>query len=119
MKHYLIKTDEVAKSSIRQLVDYASASTLATAVACTATNFLQVIKTRTQVAASSEVGRIRPDDKESVIKVARNLIKEVGLLRASVKGLHMNLLHAMPASVLGMVIIEAIEPENASNEQVL
>jgi solute carrier family 25 iron transporter 28/37 len=99
------------------LIRYATASALSTTVACTATNFLEVVKVRQQLAPAAEITHMRPDDQKSLIKVARNLIKEVGFLRAMVKGLHVHLLHSLPTAVLGMVIVEAIEPDNAARTE--
>jgi hypothetical protein len=90
---------------------YALASASATTVAQTASNLLDVVKTRQQLAVSKEISSIRPDDQQSVFKVARNLIKEVGFFRACFKGLHVRLLQALPSSILSMVIIETLNPD--------
>lgn len=90
---------------------YAIASASATTVAQTASNLLDVVKTRQQLAVSKEISSIRPDDQQSVFKVARNLIKEVGFFRACFKGLHVRLLQALPSSILSMVIVETLNPD--------
>lgn len=59
---------------------------------------------------------MRPDEAHGgVLTVARNLIKEVGLFRAAVKGLHIRLLNSIPSSILAMMIVETLKPDvNAS-----
>lgn len=89
----------------------ACASVVGTVSAATAANFLDVVKTRQQLAVSDEIKNIRPDDAKGVITVAKNLIKEVGLFRAMVKGLHIRLMHALPSGVLSMVIVETLNPD--------
>lgn len=91
--------------------DYGLASAVATVISSTATNFLDVIITRQQLASSKEVKQLRPNDHKSVIEITRNLINEVGLFRAMFKGLHMRLLHSLPSYVLCMTIMEVIHPE--------
>lgn len=97
---------------------YGVASAVASTTAATASNFLDVIKTRQQLAVSNEIAAIRPDDQLSIWKVARNFIKEVGFFRALFRGLHLRLLHSLPSSVLAMMIIETIHPDKTkSNEE--
>lgn len=90
---------------------YAIASASATVISQTATNLLDVIKTRQQLAVSKEIAHIRPDDQLGVVTVGRNLIKEVGLFRACFKGLHIRLLQSLPSSILSMVIVESLNPD--------
>lgn len=90
----------------------AIASATGTTSATCAANFLDVVKTRQQLAASDEIKLMRPDEaKGGVLTVARNLIKEAGLVRAMVKGLHIRLLNAVPSGVLTMVIVETLNPD--------
>ncbi|ANB14572.1 Agc1p [Sugiyamaella lignohabitans] len=105
-KELLSKEDQPLKT-----IDYGIASASASSSAALASNFLDVIKTRQQVAVSEEIARIRPDDRQGVFKVARNLIKEVGFFRAFFKGLHIRLLHSLPSSALAMMIVESINPD--------
>lgn len=92
-----------------------SSATATTSATCT-TNFLDVVKTRQQLATSNEIKNMRPDEAHGgVLTVARNLIKEVGLFRAAVKGLHIRLLNSIPSSILAMMIVETLKPDvNAS-----
>ncbi|KAK7206874.1 mitochondrial carrier domain-containing protein [Myxozyma melibiosi] len=97
-------------------LQYALASSVATIAGETITNFLDVVKTRQQLACSAEVRALRPDDSASVARVARNLIREVGVFRALFKGLHVRLLYALPTGVLSMVIVESIKPDIDTDE---
>lgn len=94
----------------------AIASVIGTTAATSAANFLDVVKTRQQLAVSDELKRLRPDDSKSVWIVARNLIRENGIFRALVKGLHIRLLHALPSGVLSMVIVETLNPDVSEKE---
>lgn len=110
-------TYENAKKWLEQhqelgLKEYAISSAAATTTASVASNFLDVVKTRQQLAVSDEISSMRPDDQKSVVQVGRNLIKEVGLFRALFKGLHIRLLHSLPSSVLSMIIVETLNPDN-------
>ncbi|KAK9457892.1 mitochondrial carrier domain-containing protein [Dipodascopsis uninucleata] len=96
------------------LTQYALASSVATVCAESISNFLDVVKTRQQLASSQEIKALRPEDRKSLWTVARNLIREVGIPRALVKGLHIRLLYALPATVLSMTIFEALSPEDAT-----
>lgn len=89
----------------------ATASAFGTISATSAANFLDVVKTRQQLAVSDEIKQMRPDDAKGVWTVAKNLVKEAGLLRAMVKGLHMRLMNAVPSGVLSMVIVETLNPD--------
>ncbi|CAN6665902.1 hypothetical protein TRVA0_037S01024 [Trichomonascus vanleenenianus] len=93
---------------------YACSSGLATIVASSLCNLLSVVKTRQQLAAANEIQSLRPDDHRSIVRVARNLIRENGWLRAWTKGLHIHLLHAVPSSILGMIILEVLLEEEDS-----
>ncbi|KAK9451065.1 mitochondrial carrier domain-containing protein [Limtongia smithiae] len=90
---------------------YAIASAISGIAAGTVSNFLDVVKTRQQLAIADEVSRIRPDDQQGLWKVAKNLVNEVGLFRALFKGLHVRLMYSMPSGVLSMVIVEMLKPE--------
>lgn len=92
-------------------LEYGMASAVASTAAATASNFLDVVKTRQQLAVADEISMLRPDDQLGVVKVARNLIKEVGLFRALFKGLHIRLLHSLPSSILAMIIVEKVNPD--------
>ncbi|CAN6674325.1 hypothetical protein TRVA0_051S00936 [Trichomonascus vanleenenianus] len=92
-------------------MQYGVASAVACTTGATASNFLDVVKTRTQLAVSDEISRLRPDDQKSVFIVARNLIREVGLFRALFKGLHVRLMHSLPSGILSMIIVETINPD--------
>lgn len=94
----------------------AIASIVGTTAATSAANFLDVVKTRQQLAVSEELKKLRPDDSKSVWIVARNLIRENGVFRAMVKGLHIRLLHALPSGVLSMVIVETLNPDVSEKE---
>lgn len=89
----------------------ALAAAFATSTAVLATNFLDVVKTRQQLAHSPEVAALRPTDTQGVRVIARNLIKEHGLLRALGKGLGMRFLSTVPSSALGMAIMETLHPD--------
>lgn len=89
----------------------AAASVVGTVCAASAANFLDVVKTRQQLAVSDEIRHLRPDDAQGVLQVARNLIREAGVVRAMVKGLHIRLMHALPSGVLSMVIVETLNPD--------
>lgn len=91
---------------------YAVASAVAGVTSATVSNFLDVVKTRQQLAVADEIGRLRPDDKLGVWQVTRNFLKEAGVFRALFKGLHMRLMYSLPSGVLSMVIVEALKPEN-------
>ncbi|KAK9473353.1 mitochondrial carrier domain-containing protein [Dipodascopsis tothii] len=91
--------------------DYAVASAAAGTAAATVSNFLDVIKTRQQLAVADEVTRLRPDDRVGVWTVARNLVREKGVFRALFKGLHVRLMYSLPSGVLSMVIVETLKPE--------
>lgn len=91
--------------------EYAAASASATTLAQTVSNFLDVLKTRQQLAVSSEIAALRPTDQKGILEVAVNLIKEVGIVRACFKGLHVRLMQALPSGVLSMVIVESLDPE--------
>lgn len=99
-------------------LQYAIASASATVVSQTATNLLDVVKTRQQLAVSREISSLRPDDQLGVWQVGRNLIKEVGFFRACFKGLHMRLLQSLPSSVLSMVIVETLNPDVSKRDLV-
>jgi solute carrier family 25 iron transporter 28/37 len=90
---------------------YGLSSAAASTTAATCSNFLDVVKTRQQLAVAEEISKIRPDDQQSVLKVARNLVKEVGLFRALFKGLHIRLMHSLPSSILAMIIVEKVNPD--------
>uniref|UniRef100_A0A060T6A7 ARAD1B10318p n=1 Tax=Blastobotrys adeninivorans TaxID=409370 RepID=A0A060T6A7_BLAAD len=92
-------------------LEYGLASGLATISSVSATNFLDVVKTRQQLAAADEITSMRPDDYRGVWNVGRNLVKEVGLWRALVKGLHVRLLHSLPTGIVSMAIVETISPD--------
>lgn len=94
-----------------QAVDYAVASSVSTVVSSTATNMLQLIQTRQQLATASEIQQLRPTDQVSLWRLSINLVKEVGLFRALFKGLHVRLAIAVPGSALHMAIIECISPD--------
>jgi hypothetical protein len=96
---------------------YGVASAVASTAAATASNFLDVVKTRQQLAVSNEIAAIRPDDQLGIWKVARNFIKEQGVFRALFRGLHLRLLHSLPSSVLAMVIIETIHPDKSKQDE--
>ncbi|KAK9466055.1 mitochondrial carrier domain-containing protein, partial [Lipomyces arxii] len=89
---------------------YAIASALSGTAAGTVSNFLDVIKTRQQLAIAEEVSRLRPDDQMGLWTVARNLVKEVGVVRAMLKGLHVRLMYSLPSGILSMVIVEKLRP---------
>lgn len=110
---HLVQGNENGKLS--PLLVALSSATATTSAACT-TNFLDVVKTRQQLATSNEIINMRPDEaRGGVLTVARNLIKEVGLFRAAVKGLHIKLLNSIPSSILAMMIVETLKPDvNAS-----
>lgn len=105
--------DQKNKNKNKQLssLEYGASSAVATIAASTGSNFLDIVKTRQQLAVADEIAKLRPDDQKSVLKVARNLIQEVGLFRALFKGLHVRLLHALPSSILAMVIVEKMQPD--------
>ncbi|KAK9459130.1 mitochondrial carrier domain-containing protein [Lipomyces oligophaga] len=92
-------------------VQYAISSSLATIVSEIVSNFLDVIKTRQQLSKTDEIKRMRPTDQTSLLHVARNLIKEAGLVGALFKGMHIRLLYALPTGALSMVIMESIKPD--------
>ncbi|KAK9239259.1 mitochondrial carrier domain-containing protein [Lipomyces kononenkoae] len=104
---------ESSKAPARDLTaaQYALASSVATLGGETVCNFLDIVRTRQQLAMSDEIKRIRPDDQHGLLTVARNLIKEHGLVRALFKGLHLRLMYALPTGVLSMVIVEQINPD--------
>lgn len=108
---WLRKTNPNASNADLSPTMIALASATGTTAATCAANFLDVIKTRQQLAASNEVKALRPDDAKGVWTVATNLIKEVGLGRAFVKGLHTRLFNAVPSSVLTMIIVESLNPD--------
>ncbi|KAK9313055.1 mitochondrial carrier domain-containing protein [Lipomyces starkeyi] len=91
---------------------YAFASAVSGTASGTASNFLDVIKTRQQLAIAEEVSRLRPDDQMGLWKVAKNLISEVGIMRAMFKGLHVRLMYSLPSGILSMVIVEKLKPES-------
>ncbi|KAK9365412.1 mitochondrial carrier domain-containing protein [Lipomyces kononenkoae] len=93
------------------VAQYALASSVATLGGETVCNFLDIVRTRQQLATSDEIKRIRPDDQHGLLTVARNLIKEHGLVRSIFKGLHLRLMYALPTGVLSMVIVEQIKPD--------
>ncbi|KAG5363897.1 putative mitochondrial carrier C4G8.08 [Yarrowia sp. B02] len=99
------------------LKEYAVSSAAATCTASVASNFLDVVKTRQQLAVSDEIKGMRPDDQKSVVQVGKNLIKEVGLGRALFKGLHIRLLHSLPSSVLSMIIVETLNPDTKKSRK--
>lgn len=92
-------------------LDFGLASISASTSASVASNFLDVVKTRQQVALDEAIARLRPDDSLGVMKVAGNLVREVGLFRAIFKGLHVRLLHSLPTSALSMIIVESLNPD--------
>lgn len=93
------------------LVNNMMAAGTASVTAGTFTNFLDVIKTRQQLAYSKEIGGLRPDDKQGVIRIAFNLIKEGGMFRAVFKGLGSRLVCAVPSSMFTMAIVEMMHPD--------
>lgn len=99
-------------------LEYGVSSALASTSGAVASNFLDVVKTRQQLAVADEISCLRPDDKFGVFRVARNLVREVGLFRALFKGLHIRLTHSLPSSVLAMVIIETINPDSSKIKEV-
>ncbi|KAK9466054.1 mitochondrial carrier domain-containing protein [Lipomyces arxii] len=113
LKKY-IRRQNAATDSTKELstTQYAVASSLATAGSETVSNFFDVVKTRQQLALSDEVKLIRPDDRNSLLTVAKNLIKEAGLLRALFRGLHIRLMYALPVGALTMTIVESIKTED-------
>lgn len=96
---------------------YGVSSAAATITSCTSLNLLSVLKTRQQLARATEVTAIRPDDHKSILKVASNLIRDHGLLRAWFKGLPVRLAHHLPASVLGMIVMEKIAPDTKTSRE--
>lgn len=90
---------------------YGASSAAATITSCASLNLLSVLKTRQQLAMAKEVTALRPDDHQSIFKVARNLIKDHGLFRAWFKGLPVRLAHHLPASVFGMILMEKLAPD--------
>ncbi|ODV91512.1 hypothetical protein CANCADRAFT_78 [Tortispora caseinolytica NRRL Y-17796] len=92
----------------RQII---AASSIATTAACTVSNFLDVVKTRQQLANSQEVLLMRPDDRLGVWKVITNLIKEQGVFWSIFKGLGSRLSYNVPATALGLTIVEYIDPK--------
>jgi solute carrier family 25 (mitochondrial iron transporter), member 28/37 len=99
-------------------LEYGVSSAVASTSAAIASNFLDVVKTRQQLAVAEEISCLRPDDQVGVFRVARNLIKEVGFFRALFKGLHIRLTHSLPTSVLAMVIVESINPDSSKIKEV-
>lgn len=93
------------------LVNNMMAAGTASVAASTCTNFLDVIKTRQQLAYSKEIGGLRPDDKQGVLRIAYNLVKEGGLFRAVFKGLSARLVCAVPSSMFTMAIVEMMHPD--------
>ncbi|ODQ63205.1 mitochondrial carrier [Nadsonia fulvescens var. elongata DSM 6958] len=87
---------------------YALSSAVSTTTAMIASNFLDVVKTRQQLAVSDEIASLRPDDQKSVIKVAKNLIKEAGFFQAMFKGLSVRLMHGLPSGVFCLVLFEKL-----------
>lgn len=114
-----IEADEKKIVDLSELTPthYAIASAAATVVAQTATNLLDVVKTRQQLAVSHEIATLRPDDQLGVFQVGRNLIREVGFFRACFKGLHIRLLQSLPSSILSMVIVESLNPDVSKRAQ--
>ncbi|KAK9364790.1 mitochondrial carrier domain-containing protein [Lipomyces kononenkoae] len=104
-------SDSTATTQELTASQYAIASAVSGAAACTASNFLDVLKTRQQLAIADEVSRLRPDDRMGLWKVAKNLIREVGIVRAMFKGLHVRLMYSLPSGILSMVIVEKLKPE--------
>ncbi|KAK9481126.1 mitochondrial carrier domain-containing protein [Lipomyces japonicus] len=100
-----------SSSSDLSATQYALASAAAGTTAGTVSNFLDVLKTRQQLAVADEIANLRPDDKLGLWKVAKNLIQEAGLFRALFKGLHVRLMYSLPSGVLSMVIVELLKPE--------
>jgi solute carrier family 25 iron transporter 28/37 len=95
-------------------LEYGISSCAASASAAIVSNFLDVVKTRQQLAASEEITKIRPDDRMGIFKIARNLIREVGFCRALFKGLHIRLSHSLPSSALAMIIVESVNPDRTT-----
>lgn len=116
-KEYISKTRKDQSSNELTALEYGVSSAIAGTTAATASNFLDIVKTRQQLAVSDEISRIRPDDQQSVLRVARNLIREVGLFRALFKGLHIRLMHSLPSSILAMIIVEKINPDTSHARQ--
>ncbi|KAK9361365.1 mitochondrial carrier domain-containing protein [Lipomyces starkeyi] len=94
---------------------YALASSIASLGGETTCNFLDIVRTRQQLALADEIKRVRPDDQQGLLTVARNLINENGIVRALFKGLHIRLMYALPVGVLTMVIVEKIKPDIDDN----
>lgn len=90
---------------------HAVSAALATANAVVWTNFLDVVKTRQQLAYSPEVARLRPSDTKGARVIALNLIKECGLFRALTIGMGMRMLSTVPSSALAMAIMETLHPD--------
>lgn len=90
---------------------HALSAAAAASVAVVSTNFLDIVKTRQQLAHSPEIGSLRPDDRKGVVSIARNLINEQGLRRAMVRGMGMRLLSTTPSTALSMAIMEWLHPD--------
>lgn len=92
-------------------LQYGEAAAIATTTAVIATNFLDVVKTRQQLAHSPEVAKLRPTDTQGVRQIAKNLIKENGFWRAMTKGMGMRFISTVPSSALAMAIMETLHPD--------
>lgn len=107
--------ESVGESNMGPL-QYGISSAGASTAACTISNFLDVVKTRQQLAVADEISSLRPSDSMGVFQVARNLIHEVGLTRALLKGLHIRLLLTVPSGCLTMILVESIRPDLPSDQ---
>lgn len=83
----------------------------ATSTAVVCTNFLDVIKTRQQLAHSPEVAKLRPSDTLGVRTIAINLLRENGVIRGLTKGMGLRLMSTVPSSALSMAIMETLHPD--------
>ncbi|KAK9475664.1 mitochondrial carrier domain-containing protein [Lipomyces japonicus] len=100
-----------AKGQNLSASDYAFASSAATVLSESTSNFLDVVRTRQQLAVSEEIRRLRPNDERGLWQISKNLVKEAGLFRALVKGLHIRLLYSLPSGALAMTIVELVNPD--------
>lgn len=90
---------------------HAMAAAAAAGVAVVSTNFLDIVKTRQQLAHSPEIGALRPDDRKGIFTIAKNLINEQGWRRAIFRGMGMRLLSTTPSTALSMAIMEWLHPD--------
>lgn len=94
-----------------------AASSLATVLGECLSNVFCLARARLQMATAPDLHGLRPSDAHGLRAVISNLLKEAGIARMLVRGLHIRLLTSVPMSAVSMGILEYLSPDSAGSDR--